>query len=339
MPGRNSPALGAALALLLAAATAQAAPTTVAVMDLVFQGEIPPWMSEKLRQNLEQGLAATGLSMLPAAQITEALSGSAGSCATSACRKALGEKLKSDYLVGGDIKGEARSYQFRLWIARADTGELLATIKESCDICGQAKVFARMELVASRLSARMASKQEQKRPARLLLRSDPPGGDITVDGEAAGTTPRTLTLSPGKHQIMVSTPGHIPASLEFEAVSGVDEQRRVALIPKATPGANWRVLGWTSLGAGVAALAAGVVLLVLDGSETECSGSESPVGPTSQPCPSVYETLAGGAALTGVGAAALGAAGYLLYRAYRDDAPAREQAAVRFTGGGIAGRF
>ena len=341
MTGRLSSALGAALALLLLGAQAQATATTVAVMDLAFEGEIPPWMSDKLRQNLEQGLAATGLGMLPAEQIRTALSGSGGSCATSACRKALGQKLGCDYLVGGTIKGEARSFQFRLWIARADTGQLQATLEDGCDICGQAKVFARMELVASRLSARMASKEEaSSRPARILLRSEPPGGEIIVDNKAAGTTPSTLTLSPGLHRITVSAPGYLPAYMEVEATSGVDEQRSVTLIPRTTPGSTWRVLGWTSLGAGVAALTAGVVLLLLDGAEANCSGSEISVGPTAQPCPGQYDTLAAGAALTGVGAAALGAAGYLLYRGYSHKTPAAtEQAGVRFTGGGIAGRF
>ena len=331
-------ALGATVALLLFAPQISArVPTSVAVMDLAFQGEITPWMSTRLRQRLEQGLAATGLNMMPAEKIRQALRGSGGSCATSTCRKALGQKLKCDYLVGGTIQGGARTYQFQLWIARADTGVVEATLKEACDICGQAKVFSRMELVASQLSARMA--REDKRLARLVLRSDPPGANIVVGDKAMGTTPGTLTLKPGKHQITVSAQGYISSTVEFEALPGVEEKQLVPLIPAEDPGALYRALGWSAVGAGVAAIITGVALIVLDGTATDCPDDKSPIGATSRPCSGRYETVVPGWVLTGVGVAALGGGGYLLYRTYGGNGAANEQASLRLTGAGLSGRF
>ena len=327
-----------ALLMLCPQAQAQAqVPTSVAVMDLAFEGEIPPWMSDRLRQELAQGLAATGLSMMPAEQIRQALRGSGGSCATSTCRKALGQKLKCDFLVGGTIQGEARSYTFKLWIASADTGKVAATLKEACDICGQAKVFSRLELVASQLSARMD--RGDKRPAKLLLRSQPPGANITVEDKPMGSTPGALTLSPGKHRITVSAEGYIPATLEFEAQPGVEEQREVTLIPSGDSGSLHRILGWSAVAGGVAAVVAGVVLIALDGSSAGCTGAEITVGETTGPCPSQYDTLVAGWVLTGVGAAALSGGGYLLYRGYGGSSQSSEQASLRLTGTGITGTF
>lgn len=326
--------LAAAMAMTGWAPAARAEDTTVAVLDLTFEGEIPSWMSARLRQRLDRGLAATGLTMMPAARVSAALEGSGGSCATDTCRRALGVRLGCDYLVGGTISGQARSYRFRLWIARASSGELAATLEEGCDICGQRKVFSRMELVASRLSAKMA--EETRAPARVILISRPDGASITLDGKPAGTTPRTLTLGPGKHRVTVEAPGFIAAALELTARSGMEERREVELIPVGQKPARGSVLGWVAAGAGVAALAAGVALLALDGHEAGCSGDEISVGTTRQPCPEVYSTAAAGGVLTGVGAAALVGAGVLLYLGYSDSG---EQTGVRLTATGIQGRF
>ncbi len=322
--------------LLGTSAPAEAEGTTVAVLDLAFEGEIPPWMSARLRLRLEQGLAATGLSMMSGERINEALSGSGGSCATATCRKALGQKLGCDYLVGGTIQGEARSFVFQLWIARSGTGDIISTLKEGCDICGQRKVFSRMELVASRLSARMAG--ETNAPARILLDSDPAGAQITVGNTPMGTTPRALSLPPGSHRITLKAPGHIPAVLDVEAISGMEERRTVDLIP-TDMSAGERRAGWIAMGTGVAALAAGVALLVMDGGSAGCTGNEPTIGDTSGPCPQRYETALAGGMLAGLGSAALAGGAALLYLGYRGDEPAKEKASLRLSLAGISGRF
>ncbi len=340
-PG-GSKTVAAAAAVLVAlwlggAPEARAEGTAVAVLDLAFEGEIPSWMSARLRARLEQGLAATGLIMMPEERIKAALTGSGGSCATALCRKALGQKLGCDYLVGGLIRGEARSYTFELWIARADSGEVAATLMETCDICGQQKVFTRTELVASQLAARM--ERGQKTPARVLVQSDPPGARVRVGDEDRGSTPVALSLPPGKHDITLELADHIPAAIQVDAQAGMEVRRRVTLIPAGGSGTT-RMLGWAAAGAGVAALAAGIVLMIIDGNGVGCTGDEVTIGATTRPCPERYETMAAGAVLAGLGGVALAGGGTLLYLDRRArSSEARAAAGVRLTGAGLQGRF
>lgn len=44
--------------------------------------------------------------------------------------------------------------------------------------------------------------------ATLLLKSNPDGADVTIDGKFAGSTPSTIQVTPGDHQITVELAGH-----------------------------------------------------------------------------------------------------------------------------------
>jgi hypothetical protein len=41
-----------------------------------------------------------------------------------------------------------------------------------------------------------------------VVKSDPPGADVTVDGKYMGSTPSTLQLAPGDHTILIEKAGH-----------------------------------------------------------------------------------------------------------------------------------
>ncbi|MGH9432004.1 MAG: PEGA domain-containing protein [Terriglobia bacterium] len=66
------------------------------------------------------------------------------------------------------------------------------------------------------VSARTISAQT----AEYVLRSDPPGADITVDGSFVGNTPSTLRLTPGQHTIALGESGFKFWQRAVEAIAG-----------------------------------------------------------------------------------------------------------------------
>lgn len=45
----------------------------------------------------------------------------------------------------------------------------------------------------------------------VVLKTDPPGGTIVVDGAPLGPSPQTLKLNPGPHRLRASMSGYYPA--------------------------------------------------------------------------------------------------------------------------------
>ena len=48
---------------------------------------------------------------------------------------------------------------------------------------------------------------QQAEPATLLIKSSPEGAEITIDGKFVGSTPSTLQLAPGDHEIVIEKKG------------------------------------------------------------------------------------------------------------------------------------
>jgi hypothetical protein len=47
-------------------------------------------------------------------------------------------------------------------------------------------------------------------PATVIVKSTPPGADINVDGKWMGSTPSTIQLVPGDHQVSIEQEGMTP---------------------------------------------------------------------------------------------------------------------------------
>lgn len=62
--------------------------------------------------------------------------------------------------------------------------------------------------------------------------SNPPGAEITLDGQYAGSTPSEIHLSPGKHNVVVSMPGFVQWKREL-TVSAGSELTVNAILQKA----------------------------------------------------------------------------------------------------------
>lgn len=92
------------------------------------------------------------------------------------------------------------------------------------------------QLVTLAGGAVRGSAPEAKPTARLIVDSDPPGADITLDGRPLGTTPVTQTVTRGRHLVELSLPGRRTVRKEIEVgVGEVRELIRLPIVPKAVP--------------------------------------------------------------------------------------------------------
>jgi len=101
--------------------------------------------------------------------------------------------------------------------------------------------------------------------ARLIVDSDPPGADISLDGRMLGTTPVTQRVTRGRHLVELSLPGRRTVRKEIEVGAGeVRELIRLPIKAKVVPptaapvaeGPSWPF--WA--GVGSAALAGAAVI-------------------------------------------------------------------------------
>jgi hypothetical protein len=82
-------------------------------------------------------------------------------------------------------------------------------------------------------SGRLTSVEQTGTPtARIAFYSEPPGAEIFVDGQLAGTTPATLEVPAGKHEISIRMTGHANWAREVLALAGSETQFKAKLEPK-----------------------------------------------------------------------------------------------------------
>lgn len=69
-------------------------------------------------------------------------------------------------------------------------------------------------------AARVSEQQAPASSASISIESTPPGADIEVDGGFVGSTPSTITLSPGSHQVTVKKKGFADWTKTLNVTSG-----------------------------------------------------------------------------------------------------------------------
>ncbi len=82
-------------------------------------------------------------------------------------------------------------------------------VKDACQAIASAPVVLREEPQSSvptnigGASASLISSSQRVEPATVVIKSTPEGAEITIDGNFVGSTPFTLQLAPGDHEIVV----------------------------------------------------------------------------------------------------------------------------------------
>ena len=224
-----------------------------------------------------------------------------------------------------------KGYGLTLAVLGADDATL-ATHTDECKGCSLEQVGARIDALVQQAATGLAPKEPPPpATAAVSVRTEPLGARVRVDGAEQGFSPQALELSPGEHTIAVDKPGFLPQEQKLTVEAGAPQELDVVLVaeppakgkgskrakaakaPKqptgpADPraGRGYKIAGLTLLGLGIAGVATGVAMILIDEDPMplKCSGADVDFRGV---CRYRYDTLVGG--IVGVGAGALGIGG------------------------------
>ena len=285
----------------------------VAVLPLDIDGELPGDWQETIGDRLLTGMTRAGLSIVPPSQHGVL------SCANASCVTGLGQSAGADYVVEARLRVEAerRNYTLTVRVLSTTSGQEVATIGGTCDLCGFEEGADLVEAKAGAVSD-LLQKLQLGRPS-VRISSTPAGATLQIDGHEAGTTPLSVELDPGPHRVRATMPGFLAQTFEVEAVEGVNKELEFRLLeeprrPNNPPTAPARgrglvIAGAVLVGAGLAAIVAGGVLLAIDGRPYRRRCDADADGD----CRFMYGTQTAGIVTLSLGGAALiGGAGLLI---------------------------
>jgi TolB-like protein len=271
----------AALALvLLAGGAASAAKPRIAVVGLAVE-KAGPGMREKLDAAVADGLTASGADVVDAVETARKMAArGSGACRTSSCLAALAQEISAKYLVRGSVDVDGRSYVVHLEMVDGATGSVIAEREDRCEVCTESEAYETAGMTASALKAAVSKRR------------------AASDERAGATTPAPAAAPQGA---LAASPPADPAP----GVAIAAAPSRAAAEP---PGS--RALPIAAIGAGLAALGAGIALIVIDGQGT-CT--------TTLPgelCERRYRTRTGGIVASGLGIVAAGLGATLLIKRF-----------------------
>lgn len=290
--------LSAVLVLFVVAGDARADgdEQRVAVAPIALDGAFPDYLVRDLAERLRGGIGSGAY----------ALDG-ATTCADRDCWIALAAHTQATHVVRTTLAVRDRDYDVSVDLIDGRTGEVIATVTRACDVCGSAELLTTMEDVADALRRKLVS--ERPEPPVLVITTVPAGALVTVDDAPVGTTPLTVEVAAGAHDVQVGKRGHITQRRRIAFVDGVRETWEVELAAAPTEerrrvGRPLRVAGWSAIGVGLAAVGVGVGFAVLDEDPipSRCSGANVDIEGN---CKYRYDTLAGGVASAAIGGALL----------------------------------
>lgn len=254
--------LGAWLSLGATGARAEEGDTVearkVAVLPLVIEGSLDADARDDLMNRLRGGLERGEFTIAPQADVELRAE---SPCDRMTCYGKLRSELGVSHLVRATVVVKNRDYEMSVELIDAESGNVIATNKDRCDICGLGEVGEQLASQGALLRSKLDSLGAG--PAILVLESRPSGALVTVDGELVGTTPLERPVIAGSHVVRVDLDGYIADEREMTFVAGVTETISVDL-RRAAASSKMRKIGIASLVTGVVGIAAGTVLLVLD---------------------------------------------------------------------------
>jgi TolB-like protein len=247
-------------------AQAHAARTRIAVLGVTAE-QLRAEVREKIAAAIAGGLAASGADVVDSAATTkDAEAKGIRDCETPTCRIAIADATGARYLMRGSVETMGRSYRVHLEMIDGTTGTVIGVREDRCEICTENEAYETASVTASALKAEVV-----KRP---VAASD-------------GTEPRKIGVTdvaypPVKDLPMVSGNGTTPP-------------------PGGEPNPpRMRGWSWAAIGAGAAAIGAGIVLVSIDGQQQTCMRTNGPM----ELCPHTWTTRGGGIALITGGALA-----------------------------------
>ena len=148
--------------ILLLQNVASARPRAVlAALDL--DASATPALRARAKEQIEQGLAATGYDVVSAAPLSIALAG----CRTSGCMRDIGSALGVNAILIAAVIPRGESSAIELHLFDGQTGVELARLNELCDLCGESELVEHLGIAASAVRARAAVPSEP-RPSSIV---------------------------------------------------------------------------------------------------------------------------------------------------------------------------
>ena len=194
----------------------------------------------------------------------------AEACTMGPCLARVGERLRVDRVIAGNVAAHGSSYDLILTMMETAGGTVVAQVSKRCDVCTYAEVAELVEEGAEALVDR--ARRYVGAHGLLIVRSDPTEADVLLDGVPVGVTPLRRLVPAGyralqlkKDQLRVLRRVHVRARQTHMVWPRL---RRVADASSRGKGrtGNWaRWTGWTLLGLGMATGALGATLWGVEG--------------------------------------------------------------------------
>lgn len=302
------------------------------VLPLSAEGQLPPNGSEELTKGVQDGLGASGATVLTPGEVEQAFGANPATCADDACLIDVANKAGATHLVRPSVGIQGSDYVLTVEVLDGASGKVLHSESSTCELCGLAEAVEMISSLAGALQPHIVVEGEV---GSLAISSDPSGAIVTVDGEVRGETPLQLELEVGEHQVIVSKDGYFDRENLIKIDAGEDEALGLILDPSGpkgrdrAPGGVWGkirpVLPWAAIGVGGASLVSGIALIAVDEKPVEftrCDGNDvDHLGN----CRFRHNTIVGGVVMTIIGVGGLAAGVTLLVLDRRKGKPADDR--------------
>lgn len=264
-------------ALLLASspmAQAQNSPhRRTVVLRLDFEGSVNEVGRDQVVRRLFEGLASAGFQVFSADETVARLYQSSPqlkSCEEASCFMKMAAALQANFLVVGRVEAKRRDYDIVFRLIDGRTGELLESSKQRCDVCGIQEAGDTVNQAAASLRTGL---DKVEAPAQVTFETRPSGTLVESDGQPLGFTPLTQELTVGVHELTLSKPGYKPVSRSIQVQPGSSQSISLDMVSQPGPflSSGWRVTGWVSMTAGLAALGVAAYLNTQSGKQANCT--------------------------------------------------------------------
>lgn len=268
-------------------------------------------------------------------------------CSDAAC---VVDSARAGSLAGAltvRVEEDLNDYVISVDLRSAQDGVVLSTESRDCEICSFDEVTQAALELAQAVAARggeLAIAAEEAASVsfegRLSVQSEPAGAEVFVDGESFGLTPFDGDVGVGTREIEIRKDGFATTRQTVEVTT--KEARAISVALEAAADAGWwnaktsRIVTWSALGAGGAALLSGFVLLGIDENPygKDCKGANLDADGV---CKFRYNTLGAGVGLTVSGLALVAAGTTLLVLDRKKEQRMSAVVGPRFIG--LTGRF
>lgn len=288
----------------------------------------PPPAAKSEPAAKKEPAAAPGLTVLMPLEVSGSLSKDSRRTLTDRLQAAAATaKVSESYRVRLALRvSKKKDYALTLTVLGADDATL-ASPTDECKACSLAQVGDRIDALVKQAAEGLAPKEPPPpAPASVSVRTEPLGARVVVDGSERGLTPQTVELPPGEHTVAVDKPGFVAQQQTITVEPGTPQELAITLAaeppagkrkgrakakgpkPSTTAGRGLKIGGGVMLGLGIAGVATGVAMILIDEDPMplECSGADVDFRGV---CRYRYDTLVGG--IVGVAAGAVGIGGGL----------------------------